>query len=675
MIINLIRKSKISHRLLALLVLVALFGTTLVLISSQGITEVARQVDFLDQVTKMSETVAKARTKQLAYELNHLEEDQKQVVSLVQNANQHILETTQETSDPDLKNSFDLASSAVLAYGKTFDEFTEAQAQRATTHTQLEASRTQALSSLKEALFAQGSVIESGQVDAISAFNKYKNLQTAERIVQEAVVMVAQYHAAPDANTANTILSFLGEASGTIELIQNRFENQAVRDKISTAMEAVTVFEEAFTQYTQVIEVQEAQKLKMDQSGDQVMASLEDIKTATLAFANKVKKSVDLRVMVVFGLAMVFMLAMTFLLYISILQPLKTYMNQIERFSQKDLTVSFARGGKDELAAIGNQLSLMQESLRDTIQGIVAEAQTLDTIVNTTKVAMSSLGFNIEDNSATTEELSAAMEETAASTQEMSASATDIENAIHLVADQAKDGLHLANEVKGRADQLVLVTQTSFEKTETVYHHAQEDLTAAIKEAHAVEEITYLSEAILTIADQTNLLALNAAIEAARAGDAGKGFAVVAEEIRKLAETSKDTVVKIQGVSSTVIASVNVLANRARDVLSFLDEQVMKDYTRFVETGSEYAKDAGQFEALLNRMNETFASLLEANAQLMQAINEVTMSTNESAEGTTSIAEKNSQVLEEATRVLGEAHKSEESALRLLENVSSFHLS
>jgi len=54
------------------------------------------------------------------------------------------------------------------------------------------------------------------------------------------------------------------------------------------------------------------------------------------------------------------------------------------------------------------------------------------------------------------------------------------------------------------------------------------------------EKINEIVQGVDAIADQTNLLALNASIEAARAGEHGRGFAVVAEEIRKLADNTKE---------------------------------------------------------------------------------------------------------------------------------------
>lgn len=87
-----------------------------------------------------------------------------------------------------------------------------------------------------------------------------------------------------------------------------------------------------------------------------------------------------------------------------------------------------------------------------------------------------------------------------------------------------------------------------------------------------LEEINTVLAFIKEIADQTNMLGLNAAIEAARVGEAGRGFGVVAGEIRKLAEQSKNTVLKIRKLTVEFHQSINETSNASNATMALVEE-------------------------------------------------------------------------------------------------------
>ena len=94
------------------------------------------------------------------------------------------------------------------------------------------------------------------------------------------------------------------------------------------------------------------------------------------------------------------------------------------------------------------------------------------------------------------------------------------------------------------------------------------------KLSHNAEQVGGVINVISDISDQTNLLALNAAIEAARAGEAGRGFAVVADEVRKLAEKTKDSLEDIHDMVTNMRSNVKTAIGKSVGVVTSVELQV-----------------------------------------------------------------------------------------------------
>lgn len=353
-------------------------------------------------------------------------------------------------------------------------------------------------------------------------------------------------------------------------------------------------------------------------------------------------EQVQLTLIVIMVLAAIFTVSMMLFIFRSIFEPLNEFKVKMRELatSEGDLTTAIPVKRRDEFSGLARDFNQFIANLRqlilqvnDVSRGVAAqsantyeELKALDTYMTTT--------------AATTEDLTAGMQQTAASAQEMNASASDMERTLQHIVSMAAERKDEAKRVDARA---VALRGHAVEAKSSALHvldSTRQRLERAMQDAKAVREIATLTNDILDIAAQTNLLSLNASIEAARAGEAGRGFAVVADEIRKLAETSRSTVERIQAISATVLQSVDHLNETSSEMLSFLDTNVVKDYDQLEEAAEQYSADAGRFETTASEFADAATELEQLTSNMISVIQDVAVTVNNGALGTQEIAEK-----------------------------------
>ncbi|GEQ16516.1 methyl-accepting chemotaxis protein [Clostridium butyricum] len=241
--------------------------------------------------------------------------------------------------------------------------------------------------------------------------------------------------------------------------------------------------------------------------------------------------------------------------------------------------------------ATGNLRERIQVSSKDEIQELAENLNTaLDSIsgllkeIDSTSEKMYDSASGIASMS---EETNAAVSEVANAINEVSNGATDQATAISNVTNTV-DGLsnriddvdkninnilNLSEVTDKLSDDGLKVLNLLIEKSVVTKQNTQESSSNVKEMTDSIKNINQISDVISGITEQTNLLALNASIEAARAGELGKGFAVVAEEIRKLAEESKDSTDKIKSIIKEVNQKSIRFVDSMEETVNILNEQ------------------------------------------------------------------------------------------------------
>lgn len=322
-----------------------------------------------------------------------------------------------------------------------------------------------------------------------------------------------------------------------------------------------------------------------------------------------------------------------------------------------DLTQRVTPINNAEVDAVGKGINVFMTKLQAIFKAVVTNSARMERVVDDVRQSVQTSNSSVSDLSALTEELSATMQDISENASVINANTDNVAKEVEIIAEKTDELTGYTKDMKAHAQSMESVARTNMETTDRKVSEILEVLQKAIEDSNSVKQVNSLTNDILNIASQTNLLALNASIEAARAGEAGRGFAVVASEISQLAAASQEAANNIQRINAVVTNSVTNLSDNANGLVSYINDSILPEFERFVESGVEYNDKASFIEGTMTDFKEKTDSLKQSMLEISSSINTISHAINEGVNGVISAADSTQLIVEDMDNI---SHKMDE---------------
>jgi methyl-accepting chemotaxis protein len=371
------------------------------------------------------------------------------------------------------------------------------------------------------------------------------------------------------------------------------------------------------------------------------------------------------------GIATIIAVAIGILIVRMIGRPIILLRNLMKDGEQGNLTVRMNVQSQDEIGQLGQSFNQMMEKITALVQQTNLSAQ--EVLATATELS------DVSKKTATSaKEIAIATEEIAGGASSLAVESERGNELTHSIGMQMKAVINAnvvmgtaATDVQKSSEQGIQYMSELIQKTNATEAMTRNMVEKVDNLKESTRSIRKILEVLSNVSKQTNILSLNATIEAARAGAAGKGFMVVADEIRKLADQSRQSITIVGQITETIQKEIDETVKVLSNAYPIFQEQIssVKEADLIFK---EVQNHMGGFIGQLSEVTESISQLDASQLVLNDAMSNVSAVAEESSATSQEVASLSSEQLNISSGLVRLSDKLEELSNSLHDSLSKF---
>lgn len=354
--------------------------------------------------------------------------------------------------------------------------------------------------------------------------------------------------------------------------------------------------------------------------------------------------------------------------------PLILLCQLMQKGSDGDLTVRASQKKRaDEIGQLSSSFNVMMSQIGALAVQTTRSAEEVLTTAGQLSDSSRKTAIAAQEIAVATEEIANGATSLAVEAEKGSDMTSNINEQMQNVMNANQEMVQSAVEVEQASEQGTSYMNTLIEKTGMTEEMTRSMVEKVDSLKESTGSIVQILDVLTSIMQQTNILSLNAAIEAARAGTAGRGFMVVADEIRKLAEQSRQSIEVVGQITESIQTEIGETVEVLSNAYPIFQEQIssVKEANQIFLT---VRGQMGQFVQKLENVTSSIGELDNSQTILADAMTSVSAVAEQSSATSEEVASLSNEQLGISDNLVALSEKLDAVSRGLKETLTKFKI-